>query len=253
MTTLKTIDKAIDLLECFTAEEPELSVTQLAEKLQIHKSIASRLASTMKLRQLLEMNVVSKKYQIGRRIFELGQIYLRRSSLNEIALSHLKTLVQKVGHASHLGILDNSELLIACCVESNQPLQVAVQAGARRALFATAAGKLFLAFDDQVGFEKFMVNGKLPKVGPNTITSPLKFKKELAKIRSEVAAFSREEGLRGAWAIAAPVFNSEDKIIASITTIFPVAVVDEMEISKIFDAVKSTAKNISYELRNHTL
>ena len=253
MTTLKTIDKAIDMLDCFTIEEPELSVTQLAGRLQIHKSIASRLASTMKGRQFLEVNAVSKKYRIGRRIFELGQIYLKRSSLNEIALSHLRGLVKKVGHASHLGVLDKSELLIACCVESNQILQVAVQAGARRQLFATAAGKLFLAFGDQEDFQKFVVNGKLPKIGPNTITSPVKFKKELSKVREDGIAFSREEGLRGAWAIAAPVFNSDEQIVASITTIFPIAVVDEAEIHKISDAVRSTAKNISHELRNHTL
>ncbi len=52
MTPVKTVERAIDMLECFSAERPDLSVGQLASLLSVDKSVASRMAATLRSRRI---------------------------------------------------------------------------------------------------------------------------------------------------------------------------------------------------------
>lgn len=237
------------MLDCFTLDQPELSVSELAERLSIHKSIASRIASTLRARRYLEVNPATRRYRIGRRVFELGQIFVRGSALNDLALPDLRALVAAVGHASHLAVLDGTHILISCCVESTRHIQVAVEPGARRTCYSTASGKVLLSYSNPTVLESvlqaYAVNGKFPKVGPRTITSVREFRKEIAQIRESGLAYNREESLPGVWSVAAPVLAPSGEIVASVTTLFPRAIVNDEELFRIGTAVKEAARKIS--------
>ncbi len=248
MAAIKSVDRAIDMLDCFTAEHPEFGVTELATRLSVHKSIASRMAATLRARRFLEMNPASRRYRIGRRVFELGQLFNQRSELADIAAPHLRALARSVGHASHIGVLDGRDVRIIGCVESNHPLQVAVHTGERRPVHATASGKLFLAFGPQDLFDTLSPGGRFPKVGPNTIEDPAGMKRELASIRRQGFARNREESLRGVGAVAAPVFDANGQIVASITAIYPLALVDPPDFKRICARVVETARKIGERL-----
>jgi DNA-binding IclR family transcriptional regulator len=248
MSPVKTVDRAIDLLECFTPEQPELSVTQLATRLAVDKSAASRLAATLRSRKFLDLNQATRRYRIGGRLHELGRLFVARESLAEVAAPHLQVLVREVGHASHVGVLDRNAVLIVACVESQHRLQVAVQVGEHRAAHATAAGKLFLAHGTDEFVASFCRNGRFPKVGPKTIETLAEMRKELAAIRDKGIARNVEESLRGVGAIAAPILSSEGAILASLTTIFPLAVVGPNEFDRIGTHVRRAAARISSQL-----
>ena len=224
-------------------------MTELAELLSMHKSIASRLAATLRARRYLEVNPATRRYRVGRRLFELGQIFVRRSALNDLALPDLRALVSAVGHASHLAVLDGTHILISCCVESTRHIQVAVEPGARRTCYSTASGKVLLSYGSPEILESclqaYVTNGKLPKVGPKTITSVREFRKELSQIREAGVAYNREESLPGVWSVAAPVLTPGGEIVASVTTLFPRAIVSDEELARISAAVKDAARKIS--------
>ncbi|RYG14630.1 MAG: IclR family transcriptional regulator [Burkholderiales bacterium] len=245
MPTVKTVDRAIDLLECFSAERPELGVGDLATLLGIDKSGASRMAATLRERRFLQMDKTSRRYRIGARMHELARLFDRRESLSQIAVPQLRALVREVAHASHVGVLDGPDVLIVACVESEQQLQVAVQVGERRALHATAAGKLFLAFGADNLLQDLSNGGRLPMVGPKTIDTVTKMNRELASVRREGMAYNREESARGVGAVAAPIYGADKTIAASLTTIFPLALVDQAEWVRIGNHVRRTADRIS--------
>ncbi len=248
MTTIKTVERAIDMLECFSTDQPELSVGALAELLSVDKSAASRMAATLRDRRFLQLDPVSRRYRIGARVFELGQLFDRRETLTQIANPQLRLLVRDVGHASHVGVLHDGELLIVCCVESEHRLQVAVQVGERRALHATSAGKIFLAFGPEGLLEESAAAGRLVPVGPRTITSLAELKKEVASVRREGLAHNREESVRGVGAVACGIYGADKTLVASLTTVFPLSLVDAAEVKRIGEQVRATADRITLQL-----
>ena len=249
---MKTVNRAIDMLSCFSAERPLLAVSELAKLLNVHKSMASRLAATLRKQQFLHLDPATRRYRIGVRVFELGQLFGRSATLNEVATPHLRSLTRSVGHASHICVLDGLQVLTVACVQSAHELQVAVQAGERRSVHATAAGKLFLAYGSNDLFRTLSAGGQFPKVGPRTIQSILAMKRELAAIRKAGIAHNREESARGVGGVAAPVFSSNE-ILASVMVMFPLALVTQSEWDHIAVQARNTASSISNDLARGTV
>ena len=249
---MKTVQRAIDLLECFSDERPTLSVGEIAELLSIHKSIASRLAASLCARHFLQLDNATHRYRVGIRIYELGQLYSHDTELEVIAEPLLRALTRSVGHASHVCVLDNMEIFTICCVPSAQRLQVIVEVGGRRPLHATAAGKLFLAYGPEELFDALSPNGKFPKITARTIESRISMRREIAAIKKLGIAHNREESYAGASAVAAPIYSNDGVIIASLTTIFPVALVTPSDMLQIESEVRETARRITEDLSKHT-
>jgi DNA-binding IclR family transcriptional regulator len=246
---MKTVTRAVDLLECFCEEQPTLSVGEIAVLLSVHKSIASRLAATLCARRLLQLDPVSHRYRIGGRMLELAQLYSRDSALETVSEPLLRLLVRAVGHASHVCVLDRMEISTVCCVASAHRLQVTVEVGGRRPVHATAAGKLFLAFGPEGLFEALSPEGKFPRITPRTIESRLAMRREIAAIRKSGIAHNREESAVGVGAVAAPLYGADGVLVASLTTIFPITMVSQRELRLLETEVRHTAERISAGLR----
>jgi DNA-binding IclR family transcriptional regulator len=248
---MKTVNRAIEMLQCFTTERPQLAVSELATMLSVHKSIASRLAATLRDKKFLQLDPMTRRYRVGVRLFELGQLFSQSATLNEVATPYLRALARKVGHASHVCVLDGQKMLTVSCVESKQQLQVAVQIGERRPVHATAVGKLFLAYGPSELVDTLSPGGQFPKIGPRTIQSRQAMKNEIAAIRRAGIARNREESARGVGAVAAPVFGPNKEIVASVSVVFPLFIVSAAEFERIGVEVRETANRITRALALH--
>ena len=58
----KTIDKALRVLTAFSSAKPELTIGELAERLHLHKSVVSRVVSSLRDWRMLEKDPVWSKY-----------------------------------------------------------------------------------------------------------------------------------------------------------------------------------------------
>jgi DNA-binding IclR family transcriptional regulator len=243
--TLKTVDRAMQVLHAFSPEENELSIGDLSRRLRIHKSIASRLVASLRAWRLLEQDPATKRVRIGIGAFQLGSLFVNRQPLYQLALPHLGALVERTRHSAHVGVLDELRLLVVASVESPQALRVILRVGQWRYLHATAAGKLLLAFGRKTLLDEVVRKVGLPALTPRTITSLSRLERELGRIRAEGIARNLEESTRGAGALAAPIFGSQGEILAALSTVFPLSVVEEKELTQISEGVRETAAAIS--------
>ena len=86
----KTIDKAMSLLTVFSHQQPELSVTDLAEILKMDKSIISRLASSLRTWGMLEKNPTTGRLRIGSTAMKIGALFSQRNTMVELSMPVLK-------------------------------------------------------------------------------------------------------------------------------------------------------------------
>lgn len=242
----KTIDKAFRVLTVFSHAQPELSVGELSDQLGMHKSIVSRVASTLCAWRMLEKDLHSQKLRIGERAYQLGSLYAPRRSLARIAKPHMDELVGKTGHSSHLSVIEGREILVVATVESPTALRVIMRLGERRSLHSTAAGKLFLAFQPNLLDE--ILSRRVAAFTSSTISSSAALRREIARVRREAIASNDGENSVGAGAVAAPVLDREGKMVAALSTVFPLAVVNTGELKKLNRLTAAVARSISAEL-----
>jgi len=77
--TYHSAERVLALLASFEDGRPELSVTEIAEALGVHKSTASRLAATLERTGFLARS--GKRYRLGVEIIRLGSLALRGADI----------------------------------------------------------------------------------------------------------------------------------------------------------------------------
>ncbi|MCC6889899.1 MAG: IclR family transcriptional regulator [Hyphomicrobiales bacterium] len=234
------------ILHAFTRESPELSVSELSAQLGLHKSDVSRLVSSLSAWRMLEKDPFTRRVRIAEGAYRLGSLYLQDNDVGRIAKRHMADLVAQTGHSAHVMVLDGDRLVVVATVESPSALRVIMRLGEHRELHSTAAGKLFLAHSDDL-LAQAAAHG-LKAFTPDTLSTPTRLKATLRKIRAENLAWNRGENSVGAGAVAAPILDSEGKVVAALSTVFPLHVVNKADSRRIAAATVAKAREISRQL-----
>jgi len=99
--------------------------------------------------------------------------------------------------------------------------------------------------------QRIIQKEKLIAFGPNTITNPVKLKEHLQEIRNRGYALSFEERIPGSSSIAAPIFDYQGNVIASISISGPITRFTKEKISFYISLIKKAAEDISQSLGYH--
>jgi DNA-binding IclR family transcriptional regulator len=71
---VQALERALDILDCFSFQKRELSLSEVVYLTGLNKTTAKRLISNLTARGYLQQDPQSKTYQLGMRLFELGGI-----------------------------------------------------------------------------------------------------------------------------------------------------------------------------------
>ena len=108
---VQALDRALDILDVFTFQDREMSLSQIAQKTDLNKATVKRLMSNLTLRGYLQQDPASKHYRLGMRLFELGGIVFSSFSLRNAALRPMTHLQNETGATVLLGIMMEDEIV----------------------------------------------------------------------------------------------------------------------------------------------
>ncbi|WP_436663847.1 IclR family transcriptional regulator [Alicyclobacillus acidoterrestris] len=217
-TTVRSVERALDILLCFAKSPRELSLSEIAREVGLHKSTAHRLLLSLQAKGFVRKQAGSDKYILGWSILELlGNVYLS-DELTTLALPEMTKLRDITGETVSLYIRSGIERIRIQAVESNEPIRNVAAIGQTYPLYIGASGKVLLAFADEAVVDEVFLRECLPQDFSRT-----ELLQQLDKIRSDGYAMSIQERDLGASAIAAPVFGRNHECIASLSISGPVS------------------------------
>ena len=103
---VRSVDRAAALLLALGDSPGEAGVTELARRLGLHKSTASRLLATLQKRGLVEQDDETGKYRLGLVVIRLAEKAERTLDLRGIALPELERLARLTHETTGLGVLE---------------------------------------------------------------------------------------------------------------------------------------------------
>src|SRR5512142_2571384 len=104
---VRSVDRAAALLLALGESSGEAGVTELARRLGLHKSTASRLLATLQKRGLVEQDDDSGKYRLGLAVVRLGGRAEKTLDFRSIAMPDMEQLARSVKETTTLGVLDS--------------------------------------------------------------------------------------------------------------------------------------------------
>lgn len=246
--SVRAVDRALDILLCFSRQTPELSMTQIAEQIGIHKSTVHRLLATLEYKRFVQRDHETGMYRLGIRLLQMAYLTLEQNDLRRLVAPYMHRLGEQYQENIHLAVLDDKDVVYLSIIESTQRVKLAAAIGQRLPAYATASGKAILAYLPEKTVQGILNQG-MPQLTPYTLISPNSFFEDMHSIRERGFAISEQEFEDDINAIAAPIFDPEGHPIASIAVAGPAYRLNHdrmMEIGQFFIA---TMGDISQEIK----
>jgi DNA-binding IclR family transcriptional regulator len=244
---LSSVSKALTLLDAFSAEKPELTLSELARRAGAHKSSAFRLLATLEAHGFVEKGSAGRGYRLGWKLVELaGRL---RYGLRELAGPFLEELAEKSGEIVHLSVLEGGEIVYLDKHGRSQPLTVSTRVGGRSPAHASAMGKALLAGLPEAELRRLVGGRRLARFTPTTITDPRRLVHELEGIRRQGFALDNEEAFPGIRCVAAPLHDAGDRVVAAISVTVPAQRMGARRQAELKNWVMDTSERISARIR----
>ena len=245
--SVRAVDRALDILLCFTHEEPTRSLTQVAESVHMSKTTVHRLLTTLETRRFISRDKDTGMYRLGFRIIEMASLVLQDMELRRWAQPYLKTLSEQYGETVDLSVLDGSYVIYLEVIESPRRVKLAAAIGQRLPAYFTASGKALLAFapEEQVG--KILAENIAEHNGEAGLTIS-KALKDLGKIAERGYAISEQEYEEQISAVAAPIFDANRHAAASIAIVGPSFRLSKKRLPELGESIRKIADEISRDV-----
>jgi DNA-binding IclR family transcriptional regulator len=222
----QSVERAVRLLGFFSPEEPELTLTQLTERLGTSKATTHRYTLALRRVGLLRFEPSGSVYSLGPRIVELAATALAGLRILRIAGPHMERLVATVNETVVLSIWDGeSPVVVRVDDNTDRLVRIVVRTGARLPRSTSAQGKVFLAF------------------GPDH--AELESAERAQIVKTRVAVNSQVvDGIR---AIATPVFQDRE-LTAAMAVVGTIVSLPEKPSSDVAAHLRAAAEGLSAEL-----
>jgi DNA-binding IclR family transcriptional regulator len=217
---VQTLDRAVAILDCFTADRQELGLSEIARSTGLTTSTAHRLLVSLQFHGLVR-RVPDRRYTLGPHLLRLARAAHPGVDLQVVALPVMRRLRNATGETVGLHVLSGHCRLVVDQVESREPLRrTYTELEERIPLHQGAPGKVLLAFLPAEEREAVLA-GPLEAATPATITDPGLLRTELDKINRQGHAFSFEERVVGIRTVAVPIRNHAGAVRASVSVTGP--------------------------------
>lgn len=243
----RAVERALDILLCFSRDEPTLTLTQIAERVVLHKSTTHRLLATLEHKRFVQRDEGTSAYRLGTRLLELGYAVLKNTNISEQAAPHLHRLATEYRETVDLAILDGAEVVYLQVIESPLRVKIAAAPGEHLPAFCTATGKAFLAFLPEVQVKKILQQGTR-RYTQFTKLSFAALRDDLRATRARGYAVSVEEFENGINAVAAPILDQSGHPLAVIAIVGPTFRLTDARMIELGRAAQATANAIAQEM-----
>ena len=243
---VRSVDRAAALLLALGELPAEAGVTELARRLGLHKSTASRLLATLERRGLVEQDEDTGKYRIGLAVIRLADRAEHTRDLRSIAKPELDRPARATRESSGLGVLDGDLLLTVAQSDGPVP-RPADRTGRSVPLHSVSAGKVLLASMPEREVMRLVRRG-LDRFTDRTITQLEPLLEDLARVRRRGFATTFGELEPGRNGVAAAVHDARGAVIAAIEIWGPSARLTASRLPELVAQVREAASAVSGRL-----
>ena len=217
--SIQSVDRAVSVME-FLSRRGWSGVTEVSRELEIHKSTAYRLLTTLRDRGLVEQDAATEKYRLGFGLVLLARAVRADPDILRCARPVCEHLSGHTRETVTIAVLEGDDAVVIHQSISRASALGVDWTGRHTPLHATAAGKIFLAYmpEDQL---LRILEGPLERFTKNTIVDPESLKDHTGKIRDEGYGYTVEELETGLNAVGAPIRGADGAVVGAVSVSGP--------------------------------
>jgi DNA-binding IclR family transcriptional regulator len=235
---VRAVDRAIAILQCFTPDQPALSVIDIQRRVGLSRPTLYRLLQTLAQRDLIQAEGDPQRFRLSHGVMKLSHVWLKGLDVVAVARRIVEGLRDVTSETAALFKLQEDRGICILECESRQVLSISRGVGDSLSLTRGSTGKAMLAFMDPGRQAEFL--STMPKNAERA-----RLEEELRFAQRHGYATSRGEIFVGAVAVSAPYFDHRGQVIGSVGLYGPNARIDEQKMLDYSKLVRQAGHQIS--------
>jgi IclR family pca regulon transcriptional regulator len=217
-----SLAKGFRVLEAFTAEEPELLLSDIAKRIDYDNATVFRFLNTLVMLGYVAKVSNTRKFRLTLKPLELGFNAIARMDLRDLARPLLRSLVGSINEAASLGVIDGTEVVYVERVQAGLiRLGANVRVGTRIPAYASAIGHAILAFTPHQQVRAILQASDRVKLKPEMLVSIAHIARQLDQVRARGYALSDGDIVSGLRILAVPALDADGNALASLSVAAP--------------------------------
>lgn len=247
--SVKAADTTLHILEkvAFAHEPP--GVTQIAQDIGVAKSAVFKHLNTLAERGYIVQDPVSTRYRLGPKAWLIARLAPSSDDLATVAEPLMREARARTGLAVVLSTPMARSAFVLSTLAGNGSIEIGVRPGSELELHASAQGKVFLAYGAKSLTDNLM-RRELRQLTQYTLTSTESLLEQIGEVRKNGYASAPEESLLGVNAIAAPVYDYRDNLVASVGLVGSIQYLPHENTAETITTIRELAASISRALGN---
>ena len=238
----QTLLRGLDVIEAVV--DGPISLADLAQRLDLTRSTAHRLATALVERRYLNF-VPRLGYQFGPKLLELGFLAQQQTDIVQLARPHHEALAAKTEDTVHLGVLDNERALYLDKIPGRRRVEISSRVGDRHPLTSTGLGKALLLDDNREHWHKLFLEDQAS--GSPKATWEI-WLDRMGSYVSVGRSFDLQENEDFIRCVAAPIRDVSGSIVAAISVSSAAQYMDDARMQSLTGEVMATTAAISADI-----
>lgn len=248
---IRSVEKTCGIIDCLH-RDGRMTVTELAARIDLTPGTIHTHLVTLRHHGIVKKD--GKKYRLGLSLVTLGDRVRNRTPLYQAGRSETEALAKKTGEATHLiAVNEGLEIILHEAFgeqAAGRELYIKNRGRIDRHLHYSAAGKAILASLPNERIESILDEHGLAQRTAYTITDRRELYEEIDEIREQGFAVNDEEGVRGIRAVGAPIHDTRNEVLGSISLSAPTSrLKDELLTGEVPEMVKESANVIEVNIQ----
>ncbi|MFC0448578.1 IclR family transcriptional regulator [Rhodococcus jostii] len=237
--------RTFDVLDALADAPDGLRLTEISQAVGAPVSSTHNLLQTMLAAEIIAATD-DLHYTVGPRAVRIGIKIMNSLEVRTLGRRHLERLAKTLGNDVYLAVRVGDRIVYVDRFRGTQAVSVNIRIGDSLALHATAAGKLYAAYEDDLRAR--VLARPQRRLTSTTITEPELLEAEFDRIRQRGLSVSREEGYPGIFGIAVPVRDAAGTMAAAIHVSALSAGLDTAREDELIEQSQRTAADIQDDL-----
>lgn len=213
---VKSLLKAMKLLDMFTRPPYEYGVSDIARQFNYPKSSVHNIFSTLALYGMLKYDEATQKYRLGNKAAELGNSFRKSNSLLSIMRPYLAQLSSELKETVFLATVAEDMVLYLDVAHAPQAAGGGEVIGLKAPLYCTGIGKALLSCMDD-GHVDHILSKPMRPYTPDTKTTREALWEDIFLIRQRGYSVDNMEHEFGVKCVAVPLLDEDKNLKGAIS------------------------------------
>ncbi|MFC9773339.1 MULTISPECIES: IclR family transcriptional regulator [unclassified Pseudarthrobacter] len=235
------------VLEAFSVQRPLLGVTEVAQRVGLHKSTVSRILAGLTEAGYVQRDEETGRYRLGLGLLALAGPLLAELDVRRAALPYLEQLTENTHETSAISVWNGHEAIVVEQVASPHQVKHTATIGTRYNKFESSSVRVFMAAMPPALSAELLESGQIQHTAGDGL--PSDHSEHLQEVARQSFAVNDGSTADEEYGVSAPVRDYRGKVVGCITVAAPRSRVHKHAMTdELVSAVQHAASEVSTRL-----